>query len=260
EGPRNDPQPIVLMHALAGSLHTWDGWAQALRQQRRVIRFDLPGNGLSGPWTGRYAGADYAAATEARFVFDLLDRLHVERAVLGGNGLGGEIAWRMALLAPRRAAALILVAPGGVDAPPPSPPLPLRAARLPLWRWFAPWVLPRGLVAQALAAAYGHRDRVSGDLVDRYFELALRDGNRSAYARALHEQQPATPAQLAALRLPTLILWGGRDRLLPPAQGLRLQQAVAGSRRIVIDDLGHLPQEEDPARSLAPVRAFLGLR
>ncbi|MBU6260471.1 MAG: alpha/beta fold hydrolase, partial [Burkholderiales bacterium] len=132
--------------------------------------------------------------------------------------------------------------------------------RLPLWRWFAPWVLPRGLVAQALAAAYGHRDRVSGDLVDRYFELALRDGNRSAYARALHEQQPATPAQLAALRLPTLILWGGRDRLLPPAQGLRLQQAVAGSRRIVIDDLGHLPQEEDPARSLAPVRAFLGLR
>ncbi|MDE2367479.1 MAG: alpha/beta hydrolase [Burkholderiales bacterium] len=258
EGPRNDPQPIVLLHAFGGSLHTWEGWARVLRQQRRVIRLDLPGNGLTGPWSGRYAGNDYAAATEARFVLDLLDRLQVPRAVLGGNGLGGEVAARLALLAPSRVAALVLVDASGITEPPATPPPLLRVARLPLWGWLGPWVLPHPFVTQALAAAYGHRERLAGEVVDRYFELALREGNRTAYAQALRDDQPGA-APYAALKLPTLIVWGGRDRLLPPAQAQRLQQAVAGSERVVIDDLGHLPQEEDAARSLVPVRAFLGL-
>ena len=260
EGPRGDPEPIVLIHGLGSSLHTWEGWAHALRSQRRVIRFDLPGYGLTGPWSGSYAADDYAAATEARFVLDLLDQLHVQRAVLGGNSLGGEVAWRTALLAPRRVAALVLVDPSGGDPASGRLPLALRLASLPLWSWLRDWVLPRELVAQALQTAYGHPDRVDGELVDRVYELTLREGNRGALSRALREQQAGTPAQFAAIAVPTLILWGGHDRLLPPAQGLRLQQAIRGSQRVVIDDLGHLPQEEDPARSLAPVRAFLGLR
>jgi hypothetical protein len=70
--------------------------------QRRVITFDLPGFGLTGPFGGRYTPDDYRGDTYARFVIDLLDVLKLPRVVLGGNSLGGEIAWRVATLAPER--------------------------------------------------------------------------------------------------------------------------------------------------------------
>jgi pimeloyl-ACP methyl ester carboxylesterase len=66
--------------------------------------------------------------------------------------------------------------------------------------------------------------------------------------------------RVATLRLPTLILWGGRDRLIPPAVGRQMHAQIASSRLIVFDDLGHVPQEEAPARTVAPVREFLALQ
>ena len=96
EGPRDDPMPIVLLHGTSDSLHTWDGWTRVLRQQRRVIRFDLPGFGLTGP----NAAGDYSMAVYVRLVLALLDQLGVQRFVIGGNSLGGEVAWATAHAAP----------------------------------------------------------------------------------------------------------------------------------------------------------------
>jgi len=117
------------------------------------------------------------------------------------------------------------------------------------------------LVAQGLVAAYGHPDRVTPELVDRYYELTLRAGNRHALVQRLRAAAPgADAARIPTLRLPTLILWGGRDHILPPAAGREFQRQIPGSRLVVFDDLGHVPQEEDPARTVLPVREFLGLR
>jgi pimeloyl-ACP methyl ester carboxylesterase len=63
--------------------------------------------------------------------------------------------------------------------------------------------------------------------------------------------------RIRELKLPTLILWGGRDRLVPPSVGRQFNRDIAGSELVVFDELGHVPQEEDPARSVAPVKAFL---
>ena len=115
EGPRDDPSPILLLHGTASSLHTWDGWAAALRGQRRVIRFDLPGFGLTGPFAGEYAPDDYHGDTYARFVLDLMDGLDIAHAVMVGNSLGGEVAWRVASLAPQRVDRLILIDASGYD-------------------------------------------------------------------------------------------------------------------------------------------------
>ena len=102
---------------------------------------------------------------------------------------------------------------------------------------------------------------MNGELVDRYFELALRDGNRRALGRLMSRLQPGQDAErIATLKLPTLILWGGRDRLIPPAVGVEFERLISGSQRVVFPELGHVPQEEDPARSVVPVKAFLGLR
>jgi pimeloyl-ACP methyl ester carboxylesterase len=260
EGPRNDPLPIVLIHGTSASLHTWEGWVRALRPQRRVITFDLPGFGLTGPFAGRYTADDYRGDTYAHFVLDLLDHLKVQRAVLGGNSLGGEVAWRVAAMAPPRVASLVLVDAVGPAFTPREIPLGFQVARLPVLGRISEWVLPRSLVTQSVASVYGDPARVTPELVDRYFELTLREGNRRALGLRLRQMVAGEDAdRLARLSQPTLILWGGRDRLIPLASGQQMHQAIRGSQLVVFDDLGHVPQEEDPARTVLPVKAFLGL-
>ena len=261
EGPRDDPLPLLLIHGTSSSLHTWEGWVRALKGQRRVISFDLPGFGLTGPYTGQYDADDYRGDTYARFAFDLLDALGVPRAAVGGNSLGGEVAWRMAAMAPDRVAALVLVDAAGLPFASASAPLGWWIARTPVLNRVAEWALPRALVAQGLAGVYGDPSRVTPELVDRHFELTLREGNRRALGLRLRQAANGEDAgRIAGLRQPTLILWGGRDRLIPLGVGRDFAQRIPGSRLVVFDDLGHMPQEEDAARTVLPVKEFLGLK
>jgi pimeloyl-ACP methyl ester carboxylesterase len=258
EGPRNDPAPLVLLHGTSASLHTWEGWVKALKAERRVITLDLPGFGLTGPFTGGWAPDDYRGDTLARFVLELLDRLGVQRFVIGGNSLGGEIAWRVATLVPQRVDRLVLVAAAGPVSQPHSVPLGLMIARVPLLNRIGEHLLPRSVVASSVAQVYGDPSRVTAAVVDRYFELTLREGNRRALVQRLAAWIPGQDEErIATIRQPTLIVWGGRDRLIPPAVGQVFESRIPGSRRIVYDDLGHVPQEEDAARTVAAVREFL---
>ena len=256
EGPRDDPLPLLLVHGTSASLHTWEGWVRALRGQHRVVTFDLPGFGLTGP----HAEADrrYGGDDDARFALALMDALRMPRAVVGGNSLGGEVAWRMATLAPDRIAALVLVDALGPPFQPQSVPIGFLVARTPGLSRISEWLLPRSLVAQGLADVYGDPSKVTETQIDRYFELALREGNRHALAQRLQGTVLGADAnRIATLKLPTLILWGGRDRLIPPSVAQAFHAQIAGSRLVVFDDLGHVPQEEDPARTVLPVQDFL---
>ena len=257
EGPRDDPLPIVLLHGTSASLHTWDGWAAALRGQRRVIRFDLPGFGLTGPNTT----GDYREASYARFVLAVLDALSVRRCVLGGNSLGGEIAWRTALAAPERVASLILVDAAGYAFVPRSIPIGFRLARTPVLNRLVENTLPRALVAASVRNVYGDPARVNDELIALYQAMTLRAGNRRALVQRLAQLDGgASQALIATIRQPTLILWGGRDRLIPPENALRFARDIAGSRLEVFDALGHVPHEEDPMRTVEAVQRFVGLR
>jgi pimeloyl-ACP methyl ester carboxylesterase len=262
EGLRADALPIVLVHGTSASLHTWEGWVRELRTQRRVITFDLPGFGLTGP----NASGDYHGDTYARFVLALMDRLKVTRFVIGGNSLGGEVAWRVASLAPQRVDRLLLVDAAGYPFDPESVPLGFRAARLPALNWLGQHLLPRGVIEASVRDVYGDPARVTAPLVDRYFELTLREGNRRALGQRFEamaqdlQQSDTAIARLRALKLPTLVLWGGRDRLIPPSSARRFEADIAGSQVVLFDDLGHVPQEEDPHRTLAAAAGFLGMR
>ena len=253
-GPRDDPEPLVLVHGSASSLHTWEGWTQRFGARRRIISFDLPGFGLSGPNAdGRYSGE-----RDARFVLALLERLQVPRFAIGGNSLGGEVAWRTALLAPQRVTRLILVNATGPEADTGAMGLGRLVARVPGLQHVFGTLLPRALVVASLRGVYGDAARVDAALVDRHYELLLREGNRQALVQRLRQRQPGKDAaRLRELTLPTLILWGSRDRLLPLSVARQFQRDIAGSKLVLLDGLGHLPQEEDAARSVAPVAAFL---
>jgi pimeloyl-ACP methyl ester carboxylesterase len=254
EGPRDDPLPVVLLHGTSASLHTWDGWAQALSGTRRVVRMDLPGFGLTGPHPERA----YEIDAYVRFVLALCDALGVQRFVLAGNSLGGQIAWRTALAAPQRIERLVLVDAGGYPLAPASMPIGFRIAQ---HAWLAPLasrLTPRSVVARSVRNVYGDPDRVTEALIDRYYELTLRAGNRTALFERFARIVPGERIDdLGTLAMPTLILWGGRDRLIPPEHGQRFAQAIPRARVVVFDALGHVPQEEDPARTVAEVQAFL---
>ncbi len=257
EGPRDDPMPIVLIHGTSASLHTWEGWAAALRGQRRVIRMDLPGFALTGP----NASGDYSIAAYVRFMTALLDQLGVQRCVLAGNSLGGEIAWTTALTLPQRVQRLVLVDAGGyaldAEMAPRSVPVGFYIARTPGARMLMEWVLPRGLVERSVRNVYGEPARVTPELVDLYVDMTLRDGNRHALAQRMDQRFGADAARIRQLQLPTLILWGGRDRLLVPEMGQRFARDIRGAQLVLFDDLGHVPHEEDPVRTVAAVQRFL---
>ena len=256
EGPPDDPEPIVLLHGTSSSLHTWDGWVSALKTHRRVIRFDLPGFGLTGPTPdGNYHIDNYV-----RVVLAVLDRLGVQHCVLAGNSLGGYVAWATALDHPERVSRLILVDASGYPYASTSVPLAFRLARLPVLGPLLTPLLPRAVVEKSLKNVYGDPSRVTPELVDRYFDLNTRTGNRQALIARFQQTQPgALAGRVHELKLPTLILWGGRDRLIPPALGQRFHADIAGSQLVVFADLGHVPQEEDPGRTVVTVEDFLGV-
>jgi len=254
EGPRDDPLPVVLLHGTSDSLHTWDGWAEALRVRRRVIRFDLAGFGLTGPDPDN----NYAIERYVRQVRAVLDHLGVERVVLGGNSLGGQIAWSAAWAMPQRVAQLVLVDAGGYALAPQEVPLALRLARIPGLRPVLEHLLPRGLVLASVRNVYGDPAKVTPELVDRYYDMALRAGNRRALGYRMDTGFADGTERIRTLAMPTLVLWGGRDRLIPVVAGRQFARDVARSSIVVFDDLGHLPHQEDPQRTVRELQRFLG--
>ncbi len=256
EGVRDDPLPILLLHGTSASLHTWDGWVAALAPARRVIRIDLPGFGLTGP----SPSGDYSTQSYVAHVARVLDRLGVKRAVWVGNSFGGQVAWTAAILNPERVGALILIDAAGYPFVPESIPLGFRLALDPDMAPIVRNLLPRFVVAESVRETYGDPGKVSEATIDLYYALALRKGNRQALIDRFAQGVAAHGAmseRIAEIRAPTLILWGGRDRLIPPDNGERFHADIVGSELTVFPESGHIPHEEDPEATAARAKTFL---
>ncbi|MEK8025787.1 alpha/beta fold hydrolase [Pseudaquabacterium rugosum] len=290
--------PLLLLHDLGAHLQVWDDWSRALRPQRRVLRMDLPGHGLTGPWSvpppglpaalppadpqarralpgeqadGSADARAYRADVLARAVLAVIERQQLPPVVLVGHGLGGEVAWHLAALAPQRVRALVLLAPSGgalpgggprLSATPPHSPLAWQLLGLPAVGLHGEDTVPRWLVAQTLHQLAGDPTRVTDAQIDRYRDLLRRRGDRAvlhalARAEAGGTQPPALPALGAAADRPTLLLWGGRDRWQPPSQATPLRAALPQARLAVLPDLGHLLPEESGAAGAAVLQDFL---
>ncbi|TXH92741.1 MAG: alpha/beta hydrolase [Pseudomonas sp.] len=254
EGPRDDAEPLLLLHGTSASLHTWEGWVADLKRTRRVISVDLPGFGLTGP----FPDGDYRIAHYTAFLDALLDRLQVPPVVVAGNSFGGQLAWELAVARPARVSRLILVDAAGYPRQSSSVPIGFRLAQVPALAPLMARLLPRRMIESSVQNVYGDPTRVTDELVERYYQLTLRAGNRQALVQRF-QQAPAGDSQalIRQVRQPTLILWGGRDGLIAPANAERFKADIAGSRLVIFEQLGHVPQEEDPALTLPVVQGFL---
>jgi len=249
-GPRDAPA-VVMLHGFGSSLHTFEPWAEALEADYRVIRFDLPGSGLSDPDpTGVYTDA-----RSMEIVVGLLDRLGVERAVLVGNSIGGRLAWTFAGANPDRVDKLVLISPDGFA----SPGFEYgRAPEVPGVLSLMRYVLPKALLRPNIVAAYGDPDALTEETLERYHALLLAPGNRDAMIERMRQTILVDPAPiLRGIEAPVLLLWGEKDGLIPVSNAADYMRALPDGRLVTFPSLGHVPHEEAPGESLVPVRAFL---
>lgn len=254
EGPAADTLPVVLLHGTGASLLTWEGWVRELKPAHRVVRLDLPGYGLTGP----NADHDYSSGFYTNFLEEFFQKTGIRRCHLGGNSLGGGIAWRYALAHPKRVPSLILVDAGGYPLPPKETPLAFRLARVPGLRGVLTKVTPRFVVAQSIRQVYADNRLVSDSLVDQYFDLARRAGNREAFIRRMRGYAPDSAwRRIPALRMPTLVLWGQQDRLIPVENAHRFHRDLPNDTLVIFPHAGHVPMEEQPIATVRAVLQFL---
>jgi len=254
QGPRDDPEPIILLHGTSASLHTWEGWIRELKQQHRVITLDLPGFGLTGPFPDN----DYHLPHYVAFMSAVLDHFGIQRCVLGGNSFGGRVAWETALAEPLRVQRLILVDAAGYRYKSASMPIGFRLAQIPVLGAVIDHILPRPMVEASLHDVYGDPAKVTPALVDRYFELTLRAGNRHALVERFRQNEEGRDQdRIASLKQPTLILWGEKDHLIPEASAERFHQDIQSSELVIMPGLGHVPHDEDPVATVKVVETFL---
>lgn len=266
EGTGEGP-PIILLHGSNADLHTWEPWARDLKATHRVIRFDQVSHGLTGP----DPQGDYSRENFASDVIEVADALGVEQFILGGNSMGGKHALAVASLYPDRVAGLILVDGSGApqaEVEAMMDPQVVEAddggnigfaiARMPGVNLIAQHITPRSLIKQSLEQSVSNKAVVTKEAVNRYWQLLRYPGNRAAtMARFSTDYEPLSAAQIGKIAMPTLILWGDEDALIPVEAGQWLDQTMPASTLIVYPEIGHLPHEEAPEATLIDVKAWL---
>ncbi len=245
EGNPADKTPVVLLHGTAASLLTWNGWTTALKAEHRVIRLDLPGYGLTGPNPAQ----DYSRNFYVRFLHDFLEKLGVKQFYLAGNSLGGKIAWEYALAYPGNVKKLILVDAAGYPLVH-GKPLAIRLASTPVLKNIVLYVTPRFLVEKSLKEVYADDRKVTEQLVEQYYDMACRTGNRAAFVARAGMVDDNDYLKIKQIQTPSLILWGDADAWIPVENAHRFEKDLPNSRVVIFRNLGHVPQEENPAESV----------
>lgn len=260
-GPRDAPV-LVLVHGFSASLHTWEPWVKDLRKDYRVLTIDLPGHGLS-------RCLDVSQTGVPQFV-DVIDQvthnLGIEHFTLVGNSMGGHTAWSYAVAHPERLDGLVLVDASGwpkTGDEAESSPLVFKLLANPLARRVMKDIDMTGLIRSGLEDSFADPSLVTDTMVERYSALSRAPCHREAILNLMtgrDGRSDASVEKLASITVPTLILQGEKDNLVPAAHAEKFHAAIAGSELKLYPDVGHLPQEEAASLSVADLRNFLSTK
>lgn len=252
-------EPMLFLHGFAANLYTWRHLARPLAAERRVILADLKGFGHSPkPRDGRYSILHQACLVAA-----LARELALQQLTLVGHSYGGAVALVLALRwcrhDPGRLRRLVLVSSAAY--PQPLPPSMALAARRVLGPVLLRLVSKEFLIRRGLEYAFHRAQRIEPGAVRAYARPLERSDARYTLIQAVRQLVPpnvdALVARYPSIDVPTLILWGRHDRVIPLAVGQRLHRDIPRSSLCVLDDCGHVPQEEKPAETLEAIRRFM---
>ncbi|MFM0000665.1 alpha/beta hydrolase [Paraburkholderia dipogonis] len=251
---------IVMIHGFASSLHTWNRVADELRREHRVIRLDLPPFGVTGPLRpGSGEIETMNLPTYRRFIDTFLQALGISRATFIGNSLGGLIAWDYAVRHREAVERLVLIDSAGF---PMKLPIYIALFNSALVRVSSPWLLPEVIVKSAVRNVYGDPRKIDAVTLRRYVEFFHGEDTRTAIGKMVPtlDFKDVDTDVLKTLDVPTLVLWGAKDRWIPTAHAAEFASRIPGAKSIMYPGLGHIPMEEAPERVMADLRAFLGTR
>ncbi|MBT5155568.1 MAG: alpha/beta hydrolase [Gammaproteobacteria bacterium] len=259
EGRRQAP-PIILLHGSNASLHTFEPWVTRLKDKYRIVTIDLPGHGL----TGAIPSGDYSKEAMVKVVNVLANELGLKHFVIGGNSMGGGIALRYALDHPKEITGLVLINSSGFtrnkyqndDS---QGVLAFRLLKNPLFRAIGEVIDPYYFVSQGLEAAFHQHTVVTETMVMRYYDLALREGTRKAIMKRFSATRDTKyqAQDLARIEVPTLLMWGKEDAVIPFAFASGFETLIPGISTAYYDGVGHIPMEEVPEISAADLVAFM---
>ncbi|MEA2429306.1 MAG: hypothetical protein QOF37_2934 [Thermoleophilaceae bacterium] len=252
---------LVLIHGIAGSSDTWNEVIEELAERYTVVAPDLLGHGASAKPQGDYSLGAYASGLR-----DLLTALGHDKGTIVGHSLGGGVAMQMAYQFPERCERLVLVSSGGLGR---EVHFLLRAAALPGSEFVLPVLAANGVInAGAAAGGFLRRlgMRAGPDIEEmwRSFSSLGDVGARGAFIHTLRgvidpggQRVAATDRLYLAQRMPTMMMWGERDRIIPVRHGRAAHDMIPGSRFEVFPDAGHFLYRDEPRRFVKTLSDFI---
>jgi pimeloyl-ACP methyl ester carboxylesterase len=253
---------VLLVHGMAGSSATWRHVVPALAQCFTVVAPDLLGHGESG----KPRRSEYSLGAHANVLRDLLNVLGHERATFVGQSLGGGVAMQLAYQFPERCERLVLVGSGGLGQ---EVNVILRALTFPGAEFVFPLLCAPQLrnVGNAVASwlrGAGLRAAPAVEEIWRSYASLAEADTRRAFFRTLHsvidlrgQAVAATDRLYLTSQVPTLVVWGARDPIIPVSHAIAAHEAMPGSRLVIFDEVGHFPHCEDPERFVEVLVDFI---
>lgn len=247
-------QTIVLVHGTGASLQTFDQWTDTLKKNYRVVRMDIPAFGLTGP----NAEDNYSIESYVKFIEDFTQKLGLKDFILGGNSLGGEIAWKYAYYHPENVKGLLLLNPAGSPVQKYDMPFfsAFNLARIPVISKLISDIDTKFTVEKTLKQAYEKDELVTPEKIEMYYEMSMRDGNRGAFVSRVQQVLKDPILQPEKVETPTLILWGEKDAILLLEQ-LEGFKGMKNMKSVVYPGVGHTPQDEVAVESVHDAIQFI---
>jgi pimeloyl-ACP methyl ester carboxylesterase len=252
---------IILLHGFSASTYSWNRVLEPLARHGTVVAYDRPAAGLTArPLRGEWKDANpYTADAQADQVAAMIEALGFEQAILVGNSAGGAIAMQTYLRHPDRVQALVMVDSAiytGGGAPGWIKPL----LRTPQMDRLGP-LISRSLAAQGdrlLRLAWHDPAKVTPEDVAGYRRATgVQNWDQALWEFTLASRDLKLGEQVKDVRVPTLVITGDDDRIVPTEQSLRLARELPGAELVVIPNCGHVPQEECPEAFLKATTDFL---
>jgi len=251
---------LVLIHGFGASLETWHDLYTPLSTQFPVVRLDLKGHGFSS----KPEDGNYTLDEQARLVIAFITRLGLKRVVLVGHSFGGGVALLTYLRTLDQKPSFDIVGMVLIDSAGYPQPLPffVRALRNPVTRFFTYLMSPEFRARFLLKRVFSVTSQVTPERVHRYAYFFDLPGSRNALEQTAQYIVPPNIDQLvlrfSQVSIPTLIIWGERDNVIPVENAQRFNQDIKSSKLAVFPETGHVPHEERPEQVLKELGDFLG--
>ena len=250
EGPA-----VVLLHGVCASLETWDGWTEKMKENYRVIRIDIPGFGLTGPAPDK---SQYKIENSVEFLDEFVSHLGIDEFYLVGNSLGGYISWNYSLKYPHKVKKMILIDSVGY---PQKMPRMLRYASNPLVRSTSRKMMPRSMLYKSVKQVYGDKSKVTPKVQERYFDFAMREGNKGSYVDIFVEFRDNEDVDISKgiskIKVPVMVMWGTKDEWIPFEAFEKFKKDLPSAQYVAYEGVGHIPMEEIPEESVRDAMGFL---